>query len=167
MSGRADWQTPPALFERLHLMFGFTYDAFAGHENALLPTYSTPEGTFRKCRIDLPLQGEQIDSLDGFGQDWSRRRVFLNPPYSAGLIGRAVRKCAESRNEAAVIVAILPDARDTSWWREYVAPYAQDWPLGRVRFINPDTGKPGMAPKAGHVAALYVPDWLRSGNGGR
>src|SRR5690606_32662327 len=50
VSGRADWQTPPALFERLNLMFRFDYDAFAAHENALLPTYSTPEGTFRRER---------------------------------------------------------------------------------------------------------------------
>lgn len=191
--GRSDWQTPPDLFCRLNDIFRFDYDAWAGHENALCWTYSTAEGTFRRARYydsshaKAVIGWEQIDSLDGLRQDWDRRRVFGNPPFSdpedaCKVDGRCKKKrcvtrgyCidenvpgipdfaekhAKERNSAHVNVAILPDARDTTWWRAFVAPYAQDWPLGRVRFINPETGEPGGSPPGGVVAVVFIPDWL-------
>lgn len=185
-AGSAEWQTPYDLFVRLNLRFQFDYDAFASHANALCRTYSTVEGTFRKgCRLCLPgdtpcSEHEQIDSLDGLRQDWSGRRVFMNPPYSAGLIGRCVAAAARWRNEARVIVAVLPDSRDTRWWDEHVRPYADDYSLGRVRFIhgpencggtNPAKvqqcaekhvpGEPGASPPGSTVAVVWRPDWLR------
>ncbi len=168
-SGRGDWQTPPDLFERLNRRYQFDYDAFASHENALCRTYSTVEGTFRSngapcgCSEGIRCSRyriEQIDSLDGLRQDWSGRRVFMNPPYSAGLIGRCAEAAARWRNEARVIVAVLPDARDTRWWRSSVKPYAQDFPIGRIRFINPDTGLPGGSPPGGTAIVVWTPDWM-------
>lgn len=191
-AGSAEWQTPYDLFVRLNLRFQFDYDAFASHANALCRTYSTIEGTFSAVYangllsdglLSLPSiwhQPEQIDSLDGLRQDWSGRRVFMNPPYSAGLIGRCVAAAARWRNEARVIVAVLPDSRDTRWWDEHVRPYADDYSLGRVRFIhgpencggtNPAKvqqcaekhvpGEPGASPPGSTVAVVWRPDWLR------
>ena len=166
-SGPGNWQTPRDLFARMNRRWAFDFDAFASHENALCRTYSTVDGTFRAIReyAPYPLEGswmgrDQIDSLDGLRQDWDARRVFLNPPYSRGLIGAAVEKCAASRNDAYMISALIPDARDTSWWRSFVKPYAQDFPIGRVRFINPVTGEPGVSPPGGIVVVVWTPDWM-------
>ena len=166
-AGPGDWKTPRDLFARMNRRWAFDFDAFASHENALCRTYSTVDGTFREGCLygtehpDGICPGyTQIDSLDGLRQDWDARRVFLNPPYSRGLIGAAVEKCAASRNDAYMISALIPDARDTSWWRSFVKPYAQDFPIGRVRFINPVTGEPGASPPGGIAVVVWTPDWM-------
>jgi phage N-6-adenine-methyltransferase len=56
------FRAPPELFKHLHAIFGFTIDAAASKENALLPCFRT----------------ERDDALT---QDWSRHVVFCNPPF--------------------------------------------------------------------------------------
>lgn len=62
MSRNADWQTPPALFARLHAEFAFTIDVAASRENALCPEYLTIED-------------------DALTVDWGKHVCFMNPPY--------------------------------------------------------------------------------------
>jgi phage N-6-adenine-methyltransferase len=157
-SGPGDWQTPPALFSLLNRMFAFDYDAFASHENALCGDYSTADGTFSR----FGLADVRVHVGDGLTRSWENSRVFMNPPYSRGFLACAVEKAASERNNAAIIVALLPDARDTAWWRKWVRPYAADYPIGRVRFLLPD-GTTGASPPGGNVVALYLPDWLNGG----
>ncbi len=40
-SEKQDWRTPEPFFNRLHARFGFTVDASASDENAMLPRYWT------------------------------------------------------------------------------------------------------------------------------
>ena len=167
-SGRGDWRTPPELFEQLDRVFRFDYDAFASPENALCDTYSTMGGSY--------YEGTEMRPRDGLALRWTARRVFLNPPYSRGFLAGAVKKAASERNNAEIIVALLPDARDTGWWREWVRPYATDYPIGRVHFIHPDGpcgsakcssrhkfGEPCRDTPGGSVVAVYLPDWLNGG----
>lgn len=184
-SGAGDWRTPPDLYAMLNRRFAFTYDAWASHENALCRTYSTVKGTFRIESASGDV--DQVDALDGLSQDWRGRRTFGNPPYSdpehacldngrckkKRCVSRGycidenvpgipdfVAKHAAERNNADVDVALLPDARDTAWWRSFVKPHAQDFPIGRVRFINPATGEPGTSPPGGIAVVVWTPDWL-------
>lgn len=187
-AGSGDWQTPPDLFARLNRTFQFGYDAFASHGNALCRTYSTVEGTWRTTYDQLghgpEYLPEQIDSLDGLRQDWSGRRVFGNPPYGdpemackerckkkrcvtrgycidADVPGIPdfVEKHAKARNDTQVNVALIPDSRDTAWWRSFVRPYAADYPIGRIKFVRPD-GTLGHSPPGGIVVAVFFPDWI-------
>jgi phage N-6-adenine-methyltransferase len=151
-AGSAEWRTPPDLFARLNARFQFDYDAFASHENALCANYSTTEGTRSETTW---LQG-----VDGLAFPWVTRRVYMNPPYSRDLIAKCVRKAVDERNNAQIIVALLPAATETMWFQQLVLPYCHiEWLPKRVRFIDPETGEPGQSPPSGSVIAIFRQDY--------
>lgn len=148
-AGSGEWRTPPDLFARLNRRFRFDYDAFASHENTLLPCYSTTEGTFGPGNLG-------VNGGDGLTHDWYSERVFMNPPYSRGLIEQCVEKAYNERNDAAIIVALLPAATETRWFQQYILPYCHiDWLPKRVRFIDPVTLQAGGSPPSGMVIAMF------------
>lgn len=120
-SDKHDWQTPPEVFGPLHEEFGFTLDAAASAENALLPRFwSLAENALL--------------------QDWSGERIWCNPPYGRGQIA-FIRKAAERKAEIAVL--LIPARPDTAAWHDYILPTAEIRFLrGRIRFV----GAPYPAP---------------------
>ena len=159
--GSMEWRTPRLLFDWLNSRFGFEYDAFASHDNALCGIYSTIEGTYGHSAGD-PLA---IDPRDGLDYPWSDWRVFLNPPYSRGLIEKCVRKAHDERNNASIIVALLPAATESKWFQRFIIEprHHIEWLPRRVRFINPETGEPGNSPTTGHVVVIFRPDPIEGG----
>lgn len=159
-SGSGEWQTPPDLFARLHRRYAFDYDAFASHANTLCHVYSTAEGTFRHAawgtREVLDGPHIKLDDKTGLDADWSNARVFMNPPYGRGFIGKAIGKAMAERDRAAIIVALLPASTDTLWFHQCVQPYADVTFLRkRVRFVDPATGKPGESPPGGSMIVVW------------
>lgn len=151
-AGSAEWRTPPDLFARLNRRFQFDYDAFASHENALCGCYSTTEGTW--------IDGAD-DARDGLTFPWEGRRVFMNPPYSRGLIEQCVEKAYSERDRAAIIVALIPAATETRWFQRYILPHCHiDWLSRRVRFIDPVTLQVGGSPPSGMVVATFKTDLM-------
>lgn len=118
-SSRSDeWETPRPIFDQLHRHLGFTVDAAASPENALLPKHYT--------KYDSCLE-----------YSWRNDRVWLNPPYSKKAKPvRFVRKMAE---EALAGTALLPARTDTALWHDWVYPYAIAlfFFRGRLKFTNP------------------------------
>lgn len=158
-AGNGEWRTPPDLFAVLKRRYQFDYDAFATHENALCYRYSTADGTFAPNRF-------QISDADGIAHPWLDLRVWMNPPYTKGQIEPCMEKAAAERDNAAIIVALLPAATDTRWWHQWVQPYCDVTFLSRrVRFIDPATGEPGNSPPGGHAIAVYR--WSGYWPGGR
>ena len=146
-SGRG--RTPPDLFDWLNRRFQFDYDAFASHENALRDLHSTTEGTFCAsgwADADRTIRGQLfVSELTGLEYDWSDLHVYMNPPYSRGLINDCVRKAWSERNKAAIIVALLPAATETHWFQDYILPWCHiDWLPKRIEFIDPVTLPSGM-----------------------
>lgn len=96
-----EWATPQDLFDKLDACFNFTLDVCANPENAKCARYFTKE-------------------QDGLAQDWSRERererVWCNPPYGRE-IGSWIKKCAEHRG---IAVMLIPARTDTRWWHEYI-----------------------------------------------
>jgi site-specific DNA-methyltransferase (adenine-specific) len=125
-SANHEWGTPRAIFDPLHAEFGFTVDAAASAQNALLPRFWS-----------------YMD--DGLAQDWDNEIVWCNPPY--GLAQRDfIRKAAESRGTS---VLLIPARTDTRVWHEFIHGMAEVRFLrGRVSFIgNPATQQPSkLAP---------------------
>ena len=96
-SATDDWQTPPAFFQKLHAVFGFTLDPCASPGNAKCAKFFTR-------------------AQDGLSQSWDGERVFMNPPYGRE-IGLWVKKASEAD---ALVVCLLPARTDTRWWHDYV-----------------------------------------------
>lgn len=149
-SGNDEIATPRALFERLHHAFQFDYDAFASHENHLLPTYSTLDGTF--------VEGRHLIDKDGLALSWAGRRVFLNPPYSNLLA--VVEKCVAERNEAEIIVALVKVDTSTRWWQLLERHAHIDYLPKRVRYEHPNPPSGWGGATFASAVAVMRKDWL-------
>ena len=108
-SGDNEIGTPDDLFAWLMRRFRFDYDAFASHENALLPFYSTEDGTWQGHSRPTPgqLVAEQGYRQTGLTYPWSGRRVFWNPPYGRGIFRQAIDKAISERNSVSISVGLV------------------------------------------------------------
>ena len=115
-SASHEWETPRALFERLHVEFAFTVDGAALDHNARLPRYWTPYS-------------------DGLGQSWEGERVFVNPPFGKEIANWTRKASREVQRGCPLAVLLVPVRSDTAWWHETVLGRAEVRFLrGRVKF---------------------------------
>lgn len=132
VGNRARWQrhradpvqrTPDALWRQLDVEFGFTLDAAASDRNAKCERYYTVTD-------------------DALGHDWGAERVWLNPPFGAGL-GEWLRKAWEASRAGALVVCLVPSATDAGWWHDYVCRADEvRFVRGRVSFLT-ESGQRG------------------------
>lgn len=140
-TGNNEWYTPPAIIEAAReVLGGFDLDPASSEiANATVqaPLFYTAE-------------------TDGLAQDWPIGRIWCNPPYATGLIGRfAARLAAEFRRGSTGIV-LTNNATETAWFQELAGvSSAICFPLSRVRFLRPE-GEAG-APLQGQ-AIFYSGD---------
>lgn len=126
-----DRRTPRAFFDRLNRARGFTIDAAANPENALLPVYWTIAD-------------------DGLWQSWRHHRIWCNPPY-ANIQPWVVKAWDEMLYGGCDSVDMLvpADRTEQSWWQTYVEPWRDSAPRrcvslgtkflpGRMQFSNAD-----------------------------
>jgi phage N-6-adenine-methyltransferase len=141
---RADWETPPELFARLNAEFDFTLDAAARADNRKCEWYLGPGS---------PLAENALDCPSGFG----RERIWCNPPY--GNLGPWVRAFKTWAWAGAIVVALLPNATDTRWFRE-AAWTATEIRLvgGRIQFVGTTSSNP-----SGSIVAIWTPYMPPSG----
>lgn len=142
-----DRRTDAGLWLELHSRFGFTVDAAATAENAMLPRYWT----------------RQDDALQ---QSWAGERVWCNPPYSrvAPWVEKAWGEC---RRGCELIVMLLPAVRcEQRFWQRLVEPFRErpgsplrtEFLPGRPRFTGPDGRSKGTPP-----FGLVILVWAWSG----
>lgn len=127
-SKRADWETPDELFWRLAKQWGpFSVDAAATKDNALCKAFFSPEN-------------------DGLSQSWGPpgTRVWVNPPYGRGTVGKWVQKAFEESRKGVRVVMLLPARTDQGWFHDVVLPFAfkVEYLRGRVRFRGASSGAP-------------------------
>lgn len=135
------WETPADLFLALHQEFGFTVDAAADHQNALLERY-----------------WHEKDSA--LTQDWTGERVFCNPPYDnqRPFIEKAVARQAD------VAVFLIPARTDTRMWHDLIFGEADDirFLKGRLKFSNSKHSAPFPS-----AVIVYASDETAMGEGER
>jgi hypothetical protein len=156
-SGNDELTTPIELFDWLNRRFVFDYDAFASHKNSLCEIYSTETGTFEKTALGGSFW--MLDERDGFTYPWAGLRVFLNPPYSSPLMGQAIEKCIEERNNAQIIVGLFKFDPSTKNGRMLMDErYFHLEPQPRIRYG-------GMKSAATFASAIVIakPDVWRPG----
>lgn len=113
-SASDEWATPQAFYDAQHAIHAFTLDPCCTHENAKCAKHYT--------------QAE-----DGLKQDWSKDRVWMNPPYGR-VIGIWMRKAYEESLRGAFVVCLVPARTDTSWWHDYAAKGSVTFIRGRLKF---------------------------------
>lgn len=94
-----EWRTPPEVFAQYARIFPFTLDVAALPDNALCPTFYTPE-------------------QDGLQQPWEGV-CWCNPPYDR-TIAQWIQKAWESAQAGATVVCLLPVRTSTRWWHTYI-----------------------------------------------
>lgn len=133
-SGNDEIRTPRWLFDQLNEQFQFDYDPFASHENALTDFYSTADGTYSTG-------GHMEDPAHGLQYPWMGCRVFMNPPYSRGLVMRCIEKAVSERNNAAIIVALVKADTSTKWFQLLMEHSFIEWLPRRVKYEHPNPPK--------------------------
>lgn len=91
---------------------------------------------------------------NGLTKEWFGR-VWLNPPYSSGLIKAFIKKLSEHGNG----IALIYNRCDSAWFMDYVFGRADSllFLSKRIYFIRPD-GTVGKRPGAGSVLIAYGPE---------
>lgn len=111
MSSNTDeWATPKKFFEELNKEFSFTLDPCATKLNYKCNKYYTKEE-------------------NGLIQDWSKEKVFMNPPYGRE-IGKWVEKAYNESKNGSLVVCLLPARTDTKWFHNFI------YKKHEIRFIK-------------------------------
>ena len=140
-TGNCEWYTPPAVID------------------AVLDVLDEIDLDPASSRIANEIVGAKkffTRDDDGLKQDWFGN-VFLNPPYSKGLIDKFIDKL---RAEIIVghikeAVVLVNAATDTRWYERAIEPAKGIcFTRGRIKFIKPD-GSFANQPTCGQVFLYY------------
>lgn len=104
LSESPNWRAPQALYGKLDAEFHFDDDP-------------------------CPYFGAE-DAGDGLLRPWGKR-VYVNPPYGAGVSRWFEKGLSELRNGTEIVVFLLPARTDTAWFHDYALPNAKE-----IRFIR-------------------------------
>lgn len=91
---------------------------------------------------------------DGLRQSWTGGTIWMNPPYAPELVRQFADKLVETvESYPTIAIVLVNNATETRWFQRMAGVCrAICFPVGRVRFLDPD-GNPG-APLQGQ-AILY------------
>jgi phage N-6-adenine-methyltransferase len=123
-SDKEDWETPQALFDKLDKEFHFNMDVAANEHNAKCPMF-----------FDRNDDGLKMSWAEYAPPDGRRAVVFLNPPYGKA-IGQWMAKAVKEAQAGALVVCLVHARTDTSWFQNWVIPWASEvrFIRGRVKF---------------------------------
>jgi hypothetical protein len=128
--GQQCYRTPPAFLEACLRRFGaqqFTFDLACTEVDCV-----GAEGGFTYPEINALTEDWSFLSTISFLAP--NDICWLNPPFAQS--GAFAKKCAEA--EHVKILALVPVAIGTKWWREYVHRKAVVVGVGRLVFNNTD-----------------------------
>ncbi len=123
--GNACWQTPPAVFEKLHDEFAFDIDLFADAGRALAPVWFGPGSEFAE------------DALATVWGEWGTTG-FANPPYGA-FIGDVLVKAEFAAMNGFTSVHLIPLRMTKALrWAVFTSKRVSDWlfPDRRITFFE-------------------------------
>ena len=136
------WRTPSELFNKLNEEFGFTLDAAAQEDSALLPSWFGPDHSDPARR-------------DALSNRW-RGVVWCNPPYGR-TVGKWVEKAALEAELGSTVVMLVMANTDTTYFHDHALKAEEiRFIRGRVRFLRHDGTKANAAPK-GSMLLIFKP----------
>ncbi len=93
---------------------------FKGLMTSLSPHWATPKWLYAELdkRFHFDDDPCPLGGKGGLDRPWGKS-VYVNPPYGREIIVW-VKKCYETAQGGACVVALLPARTDTKWWHDYV-----------------------------------------------
>jgi len=122
-----EWFTPPEWLDRVRVVFGGQID---------LDPCSCMEAQ-KNVQARRWLCKEQ----DGLARSWHADSVFVNPPYSRGVINLFVDKIVDEWTQASFTQAIILTnaCPDTLWWQAlHELSVVMAFPRQRIKFLRSD-----------------------------
>ncbi len=116
-SKNPNWRTTQPMREALHREFPLAIDLAATAENRVCEDWLGPGSSILEDSLS-------VESWAGLTPEYSYG--FLNPPYARKFEGRSwpiepwIERCWNTSADGRGIVAVLPAAIQTAWWRQYV-----------------------------------------------
>ena len=97
----------------------------------------------------LQFVGLKKEEDNGLTLDWGGNVVFMNPPYGRD-IKLWIRKAYQESKKDCLVVCLIPARTDTSYWHDYIFPYAGiEFLRGRLKFeVNGIAKDPAPFPSA-------------------
>ena len=149
-SQRDDWGTPLELFDTVREAMDITVDAAATELNTLCDTWFG-RGGVAPCGLSASW-GDYVKP-----DKW----VWCNPPCGRGITGKWAEKALyEWECNGVQSVLLIPARPSTMWWEPCFGATIVLFLRGRVRFVNPLTGKTGIA--APFDSALIINGYERN-----
>ena len=137
-SGSEEWGTPLPFFEELDLEFGgFYLDAAASSTNYKVDRYfSKEQDALSQSWGMTPKEKAERSSAPGA----KRGAVWLNPPYSRGVLSEFFKKAhEESEKHGITVVMLVPPRTSTKYWHRYAMKAHEIRAIfGRVSFVRSD-----------------------------
>ena len=139
-SGRDEWWTPPDIVSRARTtLSGIDLDPASCRE---------ADAVVKAARF--------FDrETDGLSQTWSGR-IWLNPPFSVGTVGKFVAKLI-SEPDVSAWCCLLNNGTETAWGQKMLAnAHVLCFPASRIRFLGPDAvGKEGTPLQGQMIGAHF------------
>ena len=138
-SVKDNWGTPPEFFDKLDSEYHFTLDPAAEPSNAKCSKFYTKED-------------------DGLSKSWQGEIVFVNPPYGNQTKAWIEKARSEWEKGDCTIILLLASRTDNRWFHSFI--YAVDgakwwFTKGRIKFVDPDTGKKAGSPAFGSLIVIF------------
>lgn len=128
-----EWYTPPEIIKELDV---FDLD---------------PATSLEAIELNNSAKRFYTKEEDGLKQNWEGR-IWLNPPYTNGIISCFMKKMANHNNG----IALVSNRCDANWFQEYVFSKATSlfFLRKRIKFLMPN-GKIAGSPAVGSVLVAY------------
>ncbi len=140
-SGEQDWYTPTVYLDAARKVIGdFDLD----------PASSDVAQQFVKAKTYFTKDD------NGLVQDW-KGTVWLNPPYSSGLVDKFAEKLVDSLGKVKSAIVLVNNATETRWF-QLLANKCDSicFPSGRIKFLDA-TGEPKNSPLQGQAFLYFGP----------
>ena len=145
------WGTDPDVFHALDLEFDFDLDAAASEDN-----FKTEELYLTKEDDALSCDWSEMEKGYNGSCDFVRR-VFINPPYGRGFIGKFMAKCIEQKAKGVTSVMLVPATLDAKWLPIDEISEIRVITGGRLSFYHPTTNKKIGGNTKGSMLVIFRP----------
>lgn len=152
------WGTDQRVFDALNKEFKFDLDAAASDKNNKCKRYLTIN------HDSLSVDWSDVTSLrrsdvrplreQPFGKTKS---VWINPPYSRGMIKKFMNKCIEQKGKGVTSVMLVPATLDAQWLPINEISEIRIITGGRLTFIHPESGKAIAGNTKGSMLVIFRP----------